>query len=180
MNEMRERPGALNGVVVRPARPRDAASFLALWSSVVAERRFVRTEEVTHPARTYRRRFRRPWTDHEAQIVAVVGDRVIGHLFIQREDHPVTRHVATLGMAVDAGWRGRGVGSALMTEALRWARESGVEKVVLSVYPHNDGAIALYRKFGFVEEGRLVRHSRKSYGYEDEILMARWVGTEEE
>jgi putative acetyltransferase len=63
-----------------------------------------------------------------------------------------------------------------MAVAFRWARETGIEKVILSVYPHNAAAIALYRKFGFVDEGRLARHSRKSYGYEDEILMAAWVG----
>jgi ribosomal protein S18 acetylase RimI-like enzyme len=51
-----------------------------------------------------------------------------------------------------------------------------VEKVLLSVYPHNTAAIALYRKFGFVEEGRLARQSRKSTGDEDEILMATWLG----
>jgi len=50
--------------------------------------------------------------------------------------------------------------------------------VELTVYPHNDAAIALYRRFGFVEEGRLVRHAKKSYGYEDEILMAVWLGPE--
>ena len=46
--------------------------------------------------------------------------------------------------------------AALMSECVRWAREVGVEKIVLSVYPHNTGAIALYRSFGFVEEGRLA------------------------
>jgi L-phenylalanine/L-methionine N-acetyltransferase len=43
------------------------------------------------------------------------------------------------------------------------------------VYPNNEPAAALYRKFGFVEEGRLVGHSKKSYGYEDEVVMARWM-----
>ena len=62
-----------------------------------------------------------------------------------------------------------------MSEAFRWARDRGVEKVLLSVYAHNTAAIALYRKFGFVDEGRLARHSRKSYGYEDEILMSAWL-----
>jgi ribosomal protein S18 acetylase RimI-like enzyme len=88
----------------------------------------------------------------------------------------VTRHVATLGLAVAAEHRGRGIGAALMAEALRWAERAGVEKVELSVYPSNAPAIALYRRFGFVDEGRLVRQSRKSTGYEDEILMARWIG----
>lgn len=129
--------------------------------------------------RTYRRRFRHSWTDREAQIVAADAEgRVVGHIYIEREAHPVTRHVASLGIAVAAGARGRGIGTALMAEAMRWARSVGVETVVLSVYPHNAGAIALYRKFGFTQEGRLARHSRKSYGDEDEILMAAWIGTD--
>lgn len=171
----RDRP-AVQGVAVRPAEPSDAASYVAFWTDVVAEGRYVRTERVTSTVRSYRRRFRRPWTDREAQIVAVDHDgRVVGHCYAQREAHPVTRHVATLGIAVAAGERGRGIGTALMSEAIRWARVVGVDKIVLSVYPHNRGAIALYRRFGFVEEGRLARHSRKSYGEEDEILMAAWL-----
>jgi ribosomal protein S18 acetylase RimI-like enzyme len=164
------------GITIRPARPGDARSYLEFWTAIVEEGRHVRTERVTGTVRGYRRRFRHPWTDREAQIVAVDGDdRVVGHVYVQRESHPVTRHVATLGIAVEAGARGRGIGSALLAEAVRWARSVGVDKVALSVYPHNTGAIALYRKFGFVEEGRLARHSRKSYGDEDEILMAAWI-----
>ena len=171
---------AIDAITVRPARPADARSYLAFWTVIVEEAGHVRTERVTGTVRTYRRRFRRPWTDREAQIAAVDADgSVVGHLYIEREGHPVTRHVASLGIAVSAGVRGRGIGTALMTEALRWARSVGVEKIVLSVYPHNTGAIALYRKFGFIQEGRLARHSRKSYGDEDEILMAAWIGGDE-
>lgn len=166
------------GVSIRAARPADARSYVEFWSAIVAEGRNVRSETVRHSLRVYRRRFRRSWSEQEAQIVAVDETGIVGHLYIQREDHPVTRHVASLGIAVAAPHRGRGIGSALMAEAFRWARRSGVEKIVLSVYPHNTAAIELYRRFGFVEEGRLVRHSRKSYGYEDEILMAAWVGSE--
>ena len=168
---------AIDAITVRPARPADARSYLAFWTVIVEEAGHVRTERVTGTTRTYRRRFRRPWTDREAQIVALDADgSVVGHLYIEREGHPVTRHVASLGIAVSAGVRGRGIGTALMVEALRWARSVGVEKIVLSVYPNNTGAIALYRKFGFIQEGRLARHSRKSYGDEDEILMAAWIG----
>jgi ribosomal protein S18 acetylase RimI-like enzyme len=169
-------PVPIDGITVRAARPNDARPYLVFWTAIVEEGRHVRTERVTGDARDHRRRFRRPWTDREAQIVAVADDgSVVGHISIQREVHPVTRHVATLGVAVAEHARGRGIGTALMTEALRWARSIGVDKIVLSVYPHNTGAIALYRKFGFVEEGRLARHSRKSYGDEDEILMAAWI-----
>jgi len=171
---------AIDGITVRPARPHDARSYLAFWTAIVEEGGHVRTERVAGTSRTYRRRFRHGWTDREAQVVAVGADgHVVGHLYIQREDHPVTRHVASLGIAVSAEARGRGIGTALMDQAVRWARSVGVDKIVLSVYPNNTGAIALYRKFGFVQEGRLARHSRKSYGDEDEILMAAWIGSDE-
>jgi len=62
-----------------------------------------------------------------------------------------------------------------MDEAIRWARQFGVEKLALSVYPDNDAARALYRKFGFLEEGRLTGHSKKSIGYRDEIVMGLWL-----
>ncbi len=169
-------PPPAEGFEVRPARPRDARSFLEAFRSVAAEGRFIQTEEVLQTAREVRKRFRRPVTEEGAHLVAVAGGGVVGSISIRRDAHPATRHTASIGMFVTSAWRGRGVGSALMGGALRWARDAGVERVDLSVYPHNQAAIALYRAFGFVEEGRLIRHAKKSYGYEDEILMAVWLG----
>jgi ribosomal protein S18 acetylase RimI-like enzyme len=162
---------------IRSAEPRDARAFLEFWTAIVAEERFVRSEEVHVPARAYRRRFRQR-SGLETHIVALEGDRLVGHVNVQRERHPVTHHVASLSIAVAADARGRGIGRRLMEEAISWSKRVGIEKLVLSVYPHNEAAISLYRSFGFVDEGRLARHSRKSYGYEDEILMAVWIGSE--
>jgi diaminopimelate decarboxylase len=164
------------GVEVRPARPGDARSFLDAYRRVAAERRFIQTERVGRSAGFYRRRFRRPVDDRAAHLLALDGSRVVGSLSIRRDEHAATRHVATLGMFVVADHRRRGIGRALMREALAWAERVGVERLELTVYPGNRAAIALYRAFGFREEGRLVRHAKKSYGYEDEILMARFVG----
>ena len=160
---------------MRPARPRDARQVLDLVRAVAAERRFIRTEEVPWTLRQLRRQFRKSWTGTGARIVAVVDGRIVGDLGITREKHAILKHVAELGMSVSREWRGRGVGSSLLVEALRWAEWAGVEKVSLTVYPHNEAARALYRKFGFEEEGRLIGQSKKSYGYDDEIVMARWL-----
>ena len=67
-------------------------------------------------------------------------------------------------MAVAREWRGRGVGSALLAAAIERARERELHKLSLSVFAHNSAAIALYRKFGFVEEGRRVKHFRRASG----------------
>jgi RimJ/RimL family protein N-acetyltransferase len=161
--------------VVRPSRSSDAPSFLDLYRTVVREERYVRTEAIRRGTRYYRKSLAKSWEPDEANLLAVHGGRVIGQLGISREENPVTRHVASIGMMVAPDWRGRGVGSALLSEALRWAHEMGVEKVALSVYPDNEPARALYRKFGFVEEGRLSGHSKKRIGYRDEIVMGLWL-----
>jgi putative acetyltransferase len=147
-----------------------------MWSDVVDEG-LVRSQEVNRPVRHYKMLFRRSWTDRGAWIAAVTanGD-VVGFLSATREEHSVTAHVATIGLGVRKDWRGKGVGGALVAESIRWAGSIGVQKIILSVYPSNTPAVALYRKFGFLEEGRLVNQSRKSYGYEDEIMMGRWLG----
>lgn len=99
-------------------------------------------------------------TKLEGAFVAVAAGDVIGslHLF------PSSFGYAEIGMHVAKEWRGRGVGSALMEAAIDWSRAEGLHKLSLSVFPHNAAGIALYRKYGFVEEGRRVKHMRRQSG----------------
>jgi RimJ/RimL family protein N-acetyltransferase len=110
-------------------------------------------------------------------LVAESGGRIVGTLGMLSGDRRRAAHTCELGISVADGWRGRGVGSALMEAALAWAAaHEKIEKVCLSVFPTNAVGLALYRKFGFVEEGRRARHGRHDDGrYVDLILMARWV-----
>lgn len=163
------------GVRVRAARPADARAFHRMWKDVVAEG-WLRTQDLRDPVKTYKRLFKDPWSANGAWIVAVRDDEILGLVSLTREQYPATRHVASLGIGVAAAARGEGIGAALMGEAFRWAESVGVRRVILSVYPDNARAMALYRRFGFVEEGRFRDHSRRQNGYGDEILMGRWIG----
>jgi RimJ/RimL family protein N-acetyltransferase len=58
----------------------------------------------------------------------------------------------------------RSSGKYAVAAAVEWARARGLHKLTLSVFPHNDAAVALYRKSGFVEEGRRTRHVRRANG----------------
>jgi RimJ/RimL family protein N-acetyltransferase len=64
------------------------------------------------------------------------------------------RHVAWLGIDVRTKHWGKGVGSALMPEAIRIAKELGFRKIVLGVFEDNARAMRLYEKSGFVKEAR--------------------------
>ena len=104
----------------------------------------------------------------DASVVGVADGRIIGMLHVE-----VSRFgFGELSMLVDREWRGRGVGSALVSAGIDWSRGQGLHKLCLEVFPHNAAAIALYRKSGFAEEGRRVRHYRRASGeLWDSIVM---------
>lgn len=82
--------------------------------------------------------------------------------------------VLAMGMMCDDGWRGVGLGRAMLGAAMAWARANpAVRRVELGVLATNPGALALYRSMGFVEEGRFVGRFRQADGsLVDDIAMA--------
>ena len=65
----------------------------------------------------------------------------------------VDEQTPELAVAVVPNARGQGVGSALLTALLAEARAGGYGALSLSVDRHNEGAIALYRQYGFAQVG---------------------------
>jgi len=150
---------------IRPGRPEDAREVAELFAAIAEERDGIATEPpVDLEARTSQFA-----ASAERTIVAHAGGEIVGFLFLIAPRLGVTE----LAMAVAQPWRGRGVGSTLLAAAIEKARdEEGVHKIALEVFPHNAAAIALYRRFGFVEEGRRVKHYRRASGeLWDSIMM---------
>lgn len=74
-------------------------------------------------------------------------------------------------VAVNKQARGRKIGEALMVEAIRVAREAGMETMNLEVRVSNEVALNLYRKLGFMAGG--IRKRYYSDNFEDALVM--WV-----
>lgn len=64
-----------------------------------------------------------------------------------------------------------------MEVIIEWAAlHSVVEKLALGVWSRNEPAIRLYKKVGFVEEGRKIREVKYANGYYDDcVLMYRML-----
>jgi putative acetyltransferase len=139
---------------VRAAVEDDRLPLAVLFAAVAEERDGIATEPpVDIEARAA------SWT-LQGTLVAVEGVEIIGSLHVEASRFGF----GDLGMTVAREWRGRGVGSALMTAAIDWAREQGLHKLSLGVFPHNAAGLALYRKYRFVEEGRRVKQFRRANG----------------
>jgi putative acetyltransferase len=115
---------------------------------------------------------------HGYLLVAALGDTLTGALALRAFDGPFRRHVAELErVAVDQVWQGRGIASLLVAAALELADNwLGTLRVELHVRADNRAAIALYRKFGFHEEGLLRGYAYRDGAYADCLAMARLRG----
>jgi len=86
---------------------------------------------------------------------ALLQDRIIGHLDLTGGHLYSGLHRARLGIGVERHQRGKGIGTALLQAAIRWAiTERELSWVDLSVFAHNERAQRLYKSLGFVETGR--------------------------
>ncbi len=66
----------------------------------------------------------------------------------------VADDVPELGIAVLPGYRGKGIGRAVLTGLLELAAGEGHEALSLSVEDRNHGALRLYESLGFEDVGR--------------------------
>ena len=110
-------------------------------------------------------------------LVVEDGTGVVAHASLWPMGLKKVSHVLRLDMCVHVGhWR-QGHGEQLLRALLHWAQaESPALKVELLVRCENQSAVALYKKAGFVEEGRLKQRIRLGNGrYIDDITMALFL-----
>ncbi len=165
-------------IQIRSARPEDAATLVALGAAIGREPEawLLNTDgwRTVGEERRYLRALRR----HPDAAVFVADDdgAIVGRLSVARDPHSASRHVADLGLMVAASHRRLGIGRALLEQATAWARDAGVSKLELHVFPWNEPAIRLYEQFGFEREGLRKAHYRRGDEYVDAILMAYRLG----
>lgn len=146
-------------VMVGRLRGDDVDQWLDLLDAVAQERDGIAAEPPVDRAERRRMLLERLDDDAAALLVAWLDDRMAGTLGAE-----LRNGIVSFGMLVARDFRGRGIGTALVSALLDWAATTDAHKVRLEVWPHNTAALALYRGAGFVEEGRLRRHYRRSNG----------------
>jgi ribosomal protein S18 acetylase RimI-like enzyme len=168
---------AADALRVVPITAALAAGFHACLDAVAREKRFL--AQVEAPPLERVQQFVADGLEKDAvQFVALDGEQVVGWADIFPDWAPALAHRGHLGMGLLPAYRGRGLGTRLLSACLAKAAAQGLTRVELEVRVDNTSATALYRKLGFVEEGR------KRWGmcfdgvYFDTLLMARCRGAE--
>ncbi len=115
---------------------------------------------------TFEREIEKP--EFHRLIVAKLGGRIVGYacLFYILDEG----HVTNIGVTPE--FQGKGIGTQLMLDLVKFAMAKGVRRLMLEVRPDNRVAQRLYRKFGFFMTG--VRRGYYTDTGEDAYIF--WTG----
>lgn len=163
-------------VTLRPAAPEDAPGIIKRMARVVREGAYLQEDESTlksvqekaEQIRQYRR-------EGSMYTVAVVDGEVVGAALLKRGQLKMHRHTCNYRIWIGPKYRGMGIGKKFMLYSIDWARAQGLRKFCLDVFSNNDRAIELYKKYGFVVEGRRREQFNLEGRYVDEIFMSLFL-----
>jgi GNAT superfamily N-acetyltransferase len=147
---------------IRKAVPDDIEGLVACSTGLFAEDAGTRDPTLSqdwprlHAADSYRAAF-----DDELKLVLVADDggSVVGHLLGSLGEASDIRpiRVATLvSMYVMPTHRSAGAGAKLVAAFREWAGAAGADRLAVSAYAANDGAIRFYQRQGFLPRTLLL------------------------
>lgn len=89
--------------------------------------------------------------DRRRPFVVTLGERIIGHVSLREIDH--VAGTAELGIMLDPGVIGRGLGRRILRQFAGDCAESGFRRLTLEVLASNERAQRAYQAAGFVASG---------------------------
>jgi phosphinothricin acetyltransferase len=151
---MTYRTGVLSPVRVRDARTADVPAITDIYNEAVEDQ--VATCDLSDVPVDQRREWLAKQRHPFGVWVAEDDDGVQGWVALTPYDaKPCFHHTATFATYVRRDARGKGVGKRLREWMIDQARQRGFHTIVNRVWATNEASIALAKRFGFVEVGRM-------------------------
>lgn len=170
-------------VMLRPMLPEDGDELFKLFRGLPSVDRYYLKESVTSPD-TIKRWVTEIDYNKVFPLLAFVGDRVIADATLHRIRALAFLHVGELRFVVDAEFRNKGLGTALLHELATIADQNGLKKLLFqAVSGMEDPAIRMAKLYGFRTAGTLQNHAEDSdHRLRDVVLLemalaeefARW------
>lgn len=168
--------------MIRLAKETDAEAIMDIRKEIILSETttkffVVSPKKLQNDSNAEREKIRKSNEKGNLYIVYEVDNKVVGFLLFNRYELDRLRHAGTMGMGIKEAYCNQGIGTKLIEFLIRWAKEQkGLEKICLGVVSINDRAIKVYKRMGFVEEGRQrkqIKYEDGSYG--DDVLMGFYI-----
>ncbi|MDQ1199185.1 GNAT family N-acetyltransferase [Agrobacterium sp. SORGH_AS 787] len=107
-------------------------------------------------------------------FVAFAEKQPVGLMALKQLQPPKMKHRAKLEMVyVNEGFRGTGLGGALLCKVVQFAEQQGIKQIELGVREDRAGTIRFYRRAGFMQIGKVPQGYIEDGVEFNEILMVK-------
>lgn len=114
--------------------------------------------------------------DNSLLLVAEYEGKIIGNIDLTGSLRKIMEHTAVIGMGMFQEWQNIGLGTALLSATIEWAKSNPIlELIWLQVYTENEPGLNLYRKMGFVENGIIQNFFKQDNKYFHNLTMTLTV-----
>jgi len=162
----------LEGLSIRDALLADAAAIAAIYNQGILDR--IATLETEERTPEERQQWLAKRGSRHPVLVAEVDRRLVGWGSLnQFNPRKAYDFVADFSVYIDRDWRGKGVGSALLSALIARAKQLEYHKMVLSAFPWNTAGMALYQKHGFRTVGTYKEQGLLDDGWVDTVIMEK-------
>ncbi len=105
-------------------------------------------------------------------LIAEYDNQIIGNIDLTANRRKIMEHTAVIGMGMLREWENTGLGTALLSETIKWSKQNPIlELIWLQVYTENLAGLSLYKKMGFVESGIIPHFFKQENKYFDNLTM---------
>lgn len=162
-------------ISVRQATQDDLVSILDIYNQGIEDR--IATLETETKDLAYMEDWFQQHHSRYAVLVAESGTGIVGWASLNPYSHRCAYDgVADLSIYVERSFRGKGIGSALLSPLEHAAMDNGFYKIVLFTFPFNDQGQRLYRKKGYREVGVFEKQGVMEGKFIDVMIMEKLLG----
>jgi len=155
-------------VIIRRFWPKDREKLIEMYASLS-------NEAVQWGMPPYTREKLERWfanLENYISLVAFYDNRIVGHAQIYKNPHPRRKGTGGLIIYIHQDFHNVGLGTSMLEQLLKLAREEKMHRLTLWVVADNKRAIHLYEKMGFKIEGIMKDAYFGAEGnYHDELVM---------
>ncbi|MGJ7913089.1 N-acetyltransferase family protein [Neobacillus sp. LXY-1] len=144
-------------MLIREIQPLDAENLICLIKQVEAEAKFMLMESGERKTTTEQQRKQLEHIKQQSNSTIFVAEqekgKLVGYLIAIGGSVNRTKHSAYLVIGILEEYSGRGIGTSLFQQLEKWAINSNISRLELTVVTQNEAGVALYKKSGFEIEG---------------------------
>lgn len=164
-------------IVIRERTIDDISEFCKFLIQLDNESKYMLYErgERDTSKETVQKSIKKSETRGDKCFIALDEEKIVGFVVAAKNKFIRTKHIAVIVVGVLEEYCDNGIGYSMFQHVIKWAKESKITKLELTVITENKRAIYLYSKLGFVTEGTRKMAMLIDGKYYDEYYMGKII-----